>query len=105
LYIGATAGLYRSLDNGQTVQSPPQWGRGLENISVTGLLTDPHLYERLYAGTAYAGVYQSVDGGQSWQAIGPAELRDGVVNGLAWGPTGELFVSATHGVWRAVSNE
>ena len=101
LYIGATQGIYRSLDNGQTIQGSPQWGRGLENVSVTSLLADPHKHEWLVAGTAYAGVFQSLDGGYTWQPIDPNELRDGVVNGLAWGPNGALFVLATNGVWRA----
>lgn len=100
LYIGATRGVYRSLDQGKTVQRSPVWGVGLENISVTDILADPHQPRRLYAGTAYAGVYQSVDNGQTWQPIGPAEITNSVVESMAWGPDGDLFVVTTTGVWR-----
>ncbi len=123
LYLGTTRGIYRSLDGGAMVQGGGEeqgsrgageqggrgaegqgwagevWGRGLEEVSVTALLADPRDPSRLYAGTAYAGVYQSVDWGHTWQAIGPAELGETVVEGLAWGPEGELFVVTASGVW------
>jgi len=101
LYIGATRGVYRSLDRGDTVEGGGEgWGRGLVGISVTALLAYPAVPQRLYAGTADHGVYASGDGGQTWQAIGPADLTDGVVESMAWGPAGELFVLTTGGVWR-----
>jgi photosystem II stability/assembly factor-like uncharacterized protein len=105
LYIGTTRGAYRSLDGGQTIQaSEPHlgWGRGLENVSVTAFLIDPHDPQRLYAGTAYAGVYRSLDWGESWQSIGPPELENEVIESLAWGPAGELFVASAGGVWRGL---
>lgn len=108
LYIGATRGIYRSLNRGLTVQgtgaTQPQWGRGLETISVTEILTDPQHPQRLYAGTAYAGVYQSLDGGQTWQPIGPDNLSEDVVVSMAWGPEGQLFVATTGGVWQGVGS-
>jgi photosystem II stability/assembly factor-like uncharacterized protein len=103
LYIGATRGVYYSLDHGDTVHGgpdDPEWGRGLEDISVTALLTDPSDPHFLWVGTAYNGIYQSVDGGQSWQAIGPDGLNDSVVKSLAWGADGELFAATKDGVWR-----
>ncbi len=117
LYLGTTRGVYRSLDGGVTVQGGGEarrrreagegwggqvWGRGLEEVSVTALLVDPHNPSQLYAGTAYAGVYQSLDWGHTWQPIGPAELTADVVEGLAWGPEGELFVATAGGVWLGV---
>ncbi|MBN1991743.1 MAG: hypothetical protein JW953_03500 [Anaerolineae bacterium] len=102
LYIGATRGAYRSLDRGDTVQGPtgePGWGYGLADISVTAFLADPAESRLLYAGTAYAGVYQSANGGQTWQPIGPPDLSDEVVKAMAWGPDEELFVAAAGGVW------
>ncbi len=107
LYIGTTRGAYRSLDGGSSLQhSEPHlgWGQGLVDVSVTAFLADPHDPRLLFAGTAYAGVYQSLDWGQSWQPIGPVELADEVVESLAWGPAGELFVAAAGGVWRGVTN-
>jgi ligand-binding sensor domain-containing protein len=109
LYLGTTRGVYRSLDNGAKVQgseaATPEgraWGVGLENVSVTALLADPTDPGRLYAGTAYRGVYQSVDWGFTWQAVGPAEVAGDVVEEMAWGPRGELFVAAAGGVWVGV---
>jgi photosystem II stability/assembly factor-like uncharacterized protein len=100
LIIGATRGIYRSLDRGETVEgNGRKWGSGLENISVTALLADPQDHQKLYAGTADNGVYASSDGGQSWRAIGPAELTTGSVKSLAWSPAGELFAITTGGVW------
>jgi hypothetical protein len=78
------------------------WGRGLENISVTALLADPDDPSQLYVGTAYQGLYQSVDWGYTWQPIGPADLSEDTVEDLAWGPEGELFAVAASGVWMGV---
>jgi len=109
LIIGTTRGVYRSLDYGKTVEgaadvpSDAAWGRGLEHISVTALLADPHHAEILYAGTAYHGVYQSNDGGQTWLPIGPTDLTDTVIETLAWGPTNDLFIAAANGVWRGTT--
>ncbi|MCQ3980090.1 MAG: hypothetical protein DPW09_42270 [Anaerolineae bacterium] len=107
LYIGATRGLYRSSDGGASLQScrpeTQSWGCGLEQISVTALLAAPDQPQHLYAGTAYRGVYQSLDGGYTWQPIGPAGLSGELIASLAWGPEGELFVVAESGVWRGVA--
>jgi len=106
LYIGATRGVYRSLDQGLTVQSAKTgqpWGQGLENISVTAFLVDPNDPQHLLAGTAYRGVYESTDWGRTWRAIGPAALVETVVESLAWGTEGELFVAAAASVWRGLS--
>ena len=104
LYVGSTRGLSRSLDNGATIrgssQRPGGWGRGLENVSVTAILVDPASADCLYAGTAYQGVYESVDGGVTWQSIGVPELQNGVVEAMAWGPDQALFVVTTDGVWQ-----
>lgn len=96
LYLGATRGLYRSFDGGETVE---QWGQGMENISVTALLFQPDNPQHVYAGTAFFGVYQSTDGGQHWQPIGPTDLQDEIIRAMAWGPGGELFVATPGGVW------
>jgi photosystem II stability/assembly factor-like uncharacterized protein len=96
LYIGATRGAYRSRDGGDTVEP---WGHGLEEVSMTAFLFDPNDQGTVYAGTAYAGLYQSLDAGETWQPVGPPELADEVVEAMAWGPTGELFVASAGGVW------
>lgn len=105
LYIGTTRGVYRSVNRGVTVEgSSPKWGHGLENLSVTALLVDDRASRHLYAGTAYGGVYQSVDGGRNWYPIGPTELGDDIVKAMAWGPDGEMFVVAANSVWRGQQN-
>jgi photosystem II stability/assembly factor-like uncharacterized protein len=96
LYIGATRGAYRSYDGGDTVEP---WGHGLEEVSVTAFLFDPNDPGAVYAGTAYAGLYQSSDAGETWQTMGPPELANQVVESMAWGPAGELFVASAGGVW------
>ncbi len=97
LYIGATRGAYRSYDAGDAVEP---WGHGLEEVSVTALMFDPNNSQTVYAGTAYAGLYRSADGGETWrQLIGPPELADEVVEAMAWGSAGELFVASAGGVW------
>jgi photosystem II stability/assembly factor-like uncharacterized protein len=96
LYIGATRGAYQSYDEGITIEP---WGRGLEDISVTAILFDPKDPQAIYVGTAGAGLYASVDAGDTWQSIGPPGLAEEVVETMAWGPTGELFVASAGGVW------
>jgi len=96
LYIGATRGAYRSYDEGDTIEP---WGRGLEDISVTAILFDPKAPDTIYVATAEAGLYASADRGNTWQSIGPPELAEEVVETMAWGPAGELFVASAGGVW------
>jgi len=96
LYLGTTRGLYRSLDGGSTVEP---WGQGLADLSVTALLFDPATPQRLYAGTAFAGIYESTNGGQQWQPIGLNDLNTEIIQALAWGPSGRLFAISLGGVW------
>lgn len=96
LYIGATRGAYISHDGGDSVE---RWGRGLEDTSVTAFLFAPNSSQIVYAGTAHAGLYRSVNGGETWQPLGPPEPGGGVVEGLAWDPGGKLFIASANGVW------
>jgi photosystem II stability/assembly factor-like uncharacterized protein len=101
LYVGATRGAYRSYDGGDTIEP---WGKGLEAVSVTSILFDQDDSWTVYAGTAYHGLYESVDGGETWQPMGPRELKAEVVESMAWGPAGELFVVSAGGVWMGSKN-
>ena len=99
VYMGATRGVYKSDDRGDTAT---QWGTGLEDISAMALLFHPQHPELVFAGTAYAGVYQSIDGGAHWQPIGPADLSAETIEAMAWGPSDDLFVITPYSIWRGV---
>jgi ligand-binding sensor domain-containing protein len=96
LYIGATRGAYLSPDGGDTIES---WGQGLEGVSVTAILFDPNDSRNIYAGTAYAGLYRSVDQGETWQPIGPPKLSEEIVEMMTLSSEGELFVASSGGLW------
>jgi photosystem II stability/assembly factor-like uncharacterized protein len=96
LYIGATRGFYLSTDGGDIIEP---WGQGLEGVSVTAILFDPNYPRNIYAGTAYAGLFMSVDQGETWQPIGPSKLSEEIVETMSWSPEGELFVASSGGVW------
>jgi hypothetical protein len=66
---------------------------------VTAILFDPTDSRNVYAGTAYAGLFGSVDGGETWQPTGPSELAEESVETMAWGPEGEVFVASAGSVW------
>uniref|UniRef100_Q01T38 Uncharacterized protein n=1 Tax=Solibacter usitatus (strain Ellin6076) TaxID=234267 RepID=Q01T38_SOLUE len=71
LYAGTANGLYRSSDWGA------DWapaGSGIGTRSVLSLAINPLDANYVYAGTARAGVFQSVDGGDNWTGNGPANL-------------------------------
>lgn len=106
LYLGTTRGVYRSLDNGLSVQGADddsRWGSGLAGISVTALLAEAENQQKLYAGTAYQGLFQSDDGGQQWRPVGLSELSDQVIESLAWDSAGNLLVVATDSVWLGIA--
>ncbi len=80
-YGGATSGLYRSVDGGEswielTVGLPDQAAeKGRIGISISE--SDPDILYAVYAGTAgnLQGIYKTTDGGESWSAIN--------INGIA----------------------
>jgi photosystem II stability/assembly factor-like uncharacterized protein len=96
IYIGATRGAYHSRDGGDTIAP---WGQGLEGVSVTAIVFDPNDLRDVYAGTAYAGLFRSVDRGETWRPIGPPKLSEEIVETMSWSPEGELFVASSGGVW------
>jgi photosystem II stability/assembly factor-like uncharacterized protein len=64
VYAGATDGLWRSQDGGD---SWSRWGEGLTGITVTAVgLADEQV---AYAGTMYEGLYVTEDGGATWQPV------------------------------------
>ncbi len=99
LYLGTTRGIYLSQDQGHLV-SP--WGTGLEDISVTAILFDPQRDDHVYVGTAFGGIYESQDKGATWHKIGLSDMDQVVIEAMAWGPYGGLFIVSPKKVWRGV---
>jgi len=97
VYAGATDGLWRSQDRGD---SWSRWGEGLEGVGV-----DPVDEQVAYAGTMYEGLYVTEDGGATWKPV-----RDGVpatasVRAILLSPDGQqVYVATDQGVFRRRSS-
>ncbi|WP_299845290.1 exo-alpha-sialidase [uncultured Paracoccus sp.] len=130
LYAGTKpASLLVSEDNGKTFQlldglsdhpSAESWNGGAAGLVLNSIVADPTDPKRLWVGISAAGVFQTEDGGFSWErrnllsnaeACGqhhhPAAPRDGevghCVHNLVRAP-GEgqlLYQQNHHGVWRS----
>src|SRR2546428_12124122 len=55
--------------------------------TIIALAIDPQTSTTLYAGTLVGGVYKSVDGGESWQAINAGLVDVGIRRGSPTSPT------------------
>jgi photosystem II stability/assembly factor-like uncharacterized protein len=62
-YLGASDGLYKSIDRGQS------WSATELMTSVKELVIDPTNPQTLYAGLDYVGVYKTTDGGANWTRV------------------------------------
>jgi photosystem II stability/assembly factor-like uncharacterized protein len=106
VYAGATDGLWRSQDGGD---SWSRWGEGLAGVTVTAVGLDPVDEQVAYAGTMYEGLYVTEDGGAKWTPV-----RDGVpATANVWaillspvlsetkGPDGQqVYIATDQGVFR-----
>ena len=96
-YLAGTAGLCRSTDGGNT------WA--LTSVatlaSIETLWIDPSNPSRMFAGASpevpegTGGVFQTADGGQSWQPVGTG-LQSADVRALLFNPTTGNFLAGTH---------
>ena len=71
---GSGHGVFKSTDYGR------KWTKingGLESVEINTLTIDPNNSEVLYVGTDDHGVYKSVNGGKSWQALAITGLPEG----------------------------
>src|SRR5512135_2118522 len=59
---------------------------GPEGGQITALAVDPSKPDTIYAGTGFAGVFRSADGGASWSAVSTG-LSDRHVHALAIHPS------------------
>lgn len=78
------AGVYKSLDGGQSWQAT---NTGLENLFIQSLAIDPLVPDTLYAGTSRSGIYKSIDGGDTWTATGPGLNDNAIVYSIVINPT------------------
>ncbi len=107
LYLGTTDGhIFGSHDGGDRWKILGRAGSRLDAV-VTVILVDPRVPTRLYSGTwtrgageEGGGVFQSIDGGQTWQ---PAGLQGHAVRALAQAPSNpQILVAGTlDGVYRS----
>jgi len=79
-YAAGPGGVFKSIDSGQSFQ-PSSSGlpAGMAVNDIVRRTDDPAV---LYAGTAGAGVYESIDYGASWHAFGPPVPGDNDVRAL-----------------------
>ena len=66
MYLATSNGVQKSLDGGET------WKRkdaGLDATSIRSIEMSPQNPKTLYVGTNGGGLYQTVDGGDSWRRI------------------------------------
>ena len=114
LYAAVKAGpdipgeIYRSTDGGESWQAlasgiPATWDGEPAKISVLAFATDGSVLAGVYYGAEAGGgaVYRSVDGGESWGAVGSG-LDGHSVFALATAPGGSLsfYAGTDGGLWR-----
>ncbi|MCD6289060.1 MAG: hypothetical protein J7M34_01060, partial [Anaerolineae bacterium] len=97
LYAGTEKGLARSRDGGRTWEdvSPTPTPRG-----IVGILTDPDDPNHLFARLAFERVYESGDGGRTWQARWDGMEVHHVVLSIARSPSGEILAGTQDGLFR-----
>jgi len=71
LYVGSRAGIHKSSDGGHTWEAK---NHGLANLNIRAMAISPLDSNTLYAGTNKDGLYQSVNGGETWTQL-PLTLR------------------------------
>jgi len=110
VYAGATDGLWRSLDGGD---SWSRWGEGLAGLTVTAVGLDLADEQVAYAGTMYEGLYVTEDGGATWRPERCPECiegRGGVpatasVRAILLSSDGQqVYVATDQGVFRGLNS-
>jgi len=66
LYVGTSQGVYQTDDGGQTWHMS---NAGLDNLNIRVVRIDPQNPLVLYCGTNGSGLFRSVNGGQTWEAL------------------------------------
>ena len=94
VYAGATDGLWRSQDGGD---SWSRWGGGLEGVTVTAVGLDPADEQVAYAGTMYEGLYVTEDGGVTWRPERSGVPAAASVRAILLSPTLSNVLSVSKG--------
>lgn len=98
VYAGATDGLWRSPDRGQTWR---RWGAGLDGVTVTRLAISPTDREIAFAGTRHAGLYVTADRGATWQPAWGDRLATSSVRDILFSDDGRtVYVASDRGIWQ-----
>lgn len=116
---GVSGGVWKSLNAGQSWEPIAD---DLENIAVVTLAISPQATNTIFAGTGEGvyvgrpvvrsrgvegnGIYRSINGGESWQAI-PFTLNNPdfkFVNKIRIAQDGTLFAATVRGLWRSLDN-
>jgi len=71
LYVGSRAGIHKSSDGGHTWEAK---NKGLASLNIRAMAISPLDSNILYAGTNKDGLYQSINGGETWTQL-PLTLR------------------------------
>jgi len=98
-FAGTTAGIFRSVDRGNTWEFTGLLGRDIRRI-----VPHPDYTHRpnLYVGTGLDGVFRSTNGGLTWSSLNEG-LANRYIRDLALGTTATdvvVFATTTGGVWR-----
>lgn len=108
VFAGTSAGLYRSLNSGETWESVQEQLPNGENTRATALALNPQDARQVFValnGTfqnhAAMGIYSSADGGSTWQLL-PGSPNEYVTTRLNFDPSLSpyLFGATGVGVWR-----
>ncbi len=108
ILVGTAAGLYRSLDAGETWESVQELLPSGTTTRATALTINPQDSQQVFIALndaaqkgASVGVYMSIDGGNTWQFL-PDSPKDYVTTRLNFDPllTASLYGATGVGVWR-----
>lgn len=108
LYAGATDGLWRSPDGGQTWSrwgasldsALPRSGCDLKGMTVTSLAISPADQRIAFAGTRHMGLYVTNDGGATWQPTWEDRLATASVRDILFSNDGQVvYVASDQGLW------
>ncbi|HLH71959.1 MAG TPA: hypothetical protein VKX96_01655, partial [Chloroflexota bacterium] len=95
--LAVSISLLTNVAQAAPVEAPSQWSKlDLTGVQVNALALDPSTPNLIYAGSNGGGVFQSMDGGQTWAVINNG-LGNFFVNALSIDPTNPAIVLAGTG--------